>query len=42
MKKIFRNIALFAATALAAVGCAPEQGEIIDTIELNRAGEGNA
>lgn len=37
MKKIFRNIALFAATALAAVGCAPEQGEIIDTIELNRA-----
>lgn len=37
MKKIFRNIALFAATALAAVGCTPEQGEIIDTIELNRA-----
>lgn len=37
MKKLFRNIALFAATAVAAVGCAPEQGEIIDTIELNRA-----
>lgn len=37
MKKIFRNIALFAATAMAAVGCAPDQGEIIDTIELNRA-----
>lgn len=37
MKKIFRNIALFAATAVAAVGCAPDQGEIIDTIELNRA-----
>ena len=37
MKKLFRNIALFAATAVAAVGCAPEQGEMIDTIELNRA-----
>ena len=37
MKKLLKNIALFAATALAAVGCAPEPSEVIDSIELNRA-----